>query len=169
MHPQHQYLDASPDGLLPDGTPIKIKTVHSIPEFKTIFDAAQTKNLVKGFSIELSSEGLQLKKNHRYFSQIQGQLEILDRKIYHLIVFNSIDDWEIVTVHQSKEYWAKIFPKLEAFWNESLLPEILDSRLVRNMEIREPMVSEDMNIREPNSSQEIKRGKKRRSSLVDEV
>ena len=35
------------------------------------------------------------------------------------------------------------------------------------MEIREPMVSENMNIREPSSSQETKRGKKRRSSLVD--
>ena len=167
VHPQHQYLGASVDGLLSDGTPIEIKTVHNIPEFKTIFDAAQSKNLVKGFFIELSSEGLQLKKNHRYFSQIQGQLEILDRKICHLIVFNSIDDWEIITVHRSKEYWAKVFPKLEAFWNESLLPEILDSRLVRNMEIREPMVSEDMNTREPSSSQETKRGKKRRSSLVD--
>ena len=60
VHPQHQYLAVSVDGLLPNGKPIEIKTVHNIPEFKTIFDVAQSKNLVKGFFFELSSEGLQL-------------------------------------------------------------------------------------------------------------
>ena len=66
--------------------------------------------------------------------------------ISHLIVYNSIDDREIITVHWSKEYWEKMFPKLEVFWNESLLTEILDSRVERNMEIREP-VSE--NVQQP--------------------
>ena len=41
--------------------------------------------------------------------------------ICHLRVF---DDWEIITIHRSKKYYEKIFPKLEAFWNESLLLEI---------------------------------------------
>ena len=41
-----------------------------------------------------------------------------------MICHLTIDDWEIITVHRSKEYWEKIFPKLEAFWNESLPPEI---------------------------------------------
>ncbi|XP_065574204.1 uncharacterized protein LOC136036116 [Artemia franciscana] len=62
VHPQYQYLAASVDGLLPNGTPIEIKTVHNIPEFKTIYDVAQSKNLVKAFFLELSSESLQLKK-----------------------------------------------------------------------------------------------------------
>ena len=60
VHPQHQYLTVSVDGLLPSGKPIEIKIVHNIPEFKTIFDVVQSKNLVKGFFLELSSEGLQL-------------------------------------------------------------------------------------------------------------
>ena len=44
VHPQHQYLAESVDGLLLNGTPIEIKTVHNIPQFKTIFDVAQLKN-----------------------------------------------------------------------------------------------------------------------------
>ena len=170
VHPQYQYLAASVDGLLPNGTPIEIKTVHNIPEFKTIYDVAQSKNLVKAFFLELSSEGLQLKKNHRYFAQIQGQLGILDKMVRHLIVYNSIEDWEIITVHRSKDYWEKIFPKLEAFWNESLLPEILDSRVARNMEIREPVSVKCTTAHQPKDSslsQEIKRGKKRRLSRVE--
>ena len=83
--------------------------------------------------------------------------------VCHLIVYNSIEDWEIITVHRSKEYWEKKFLKLETFWNESLLPEILNSRVARNMEIKEPVSVKCTTAQKPKGSslsQEIKRGKK---------
>ena len=71
VHLQHQYLAASVDGLLPNGTPIEIKTVHNIPEFKTIYNVAQSKNLVKteepAFLKLKTSEALQLKKKSQVF------------------------------------------------------------------------------------------------------
>ena len=56
-----------------------------------------------------------------------------------LIVYNSIDDWEIITVHRSKEYWEKYFRSLKPFGMNPYLLKFLDSRVARNMEIREPV------------------------------
>jgi hypothetical protein len=138
IHSNFQYLAASLDGCLLDGTPVEVKTVNNIPQGKTIREAANEKGLVKNFFLVPSHSGLQLKKNHKYYGQIQGQLEIANRDECHLVVFHNEHDWEVVVVPRSREYWSRILPKLDQFWNESLLPEILDSRILRSMSIREP-------------------------------
>lgn len=124
--------------MLPDGTPIEVKTVHNIPKGKTIEDGARIKGLIKGFFLQITSSGIKLKENHKYYSQIQGQLEITNQELCHLLVYNNQEDWKIIIVERSRQYWAKVFPKLERFWKDCLLPEIVDSRMERSLEIREP-------------------------------
>ena len=138
VHPTCQYLAASLDGMLPDGTPIEVKTVHNIPQGKTIEDGARIKGLIKGFFLQITSSGLKLKVNHKYYSRIQGQPEITNQELCHLLVYNNQEDWKIIIVERSRQYWAKVFPKLERFWKDCLLPEIVDSRMERSLEIREP-------------------------------
>ena len=76
--------------------------------------------------------------SHKYYSRIQGQLEIANCNECHLIVFNNKNHWEVIIVLRSGEFWSRIFPKHEWFWNKCLLPEIIDSCLIRNMLLRKP-------------------------------
>ena len=139
VHSTHQFLGTSLDGILPDGTPIEVKTVHNIPENKTIIDAARTKGLVKDFFLQSIGLDIKLKATHKYYSQIQGQLEISNQEKCCLLVYNNEKDWEVLTIERNREHWARVFPSLLSFWKESLLPEIVDSRLLRNLEPREPI------------------------------
>jgi hypothetical protein len=44
-------------------------------------------------------------------------------------------------IGRDKEFWKnKMLPKLQKFYFEALLPEIVDGRLPRSMEIREPFL-----------------------------
>ena len=51
-------------------------------------------------------------------------------------------DWEVLTVECNGENSDRIFPRLLSFWKEYLLPEIVELRLFRNLELREPILLE---------------------------
>jgi hypothetical protein len=131
------WLVTSPDGICDAGI-VEVKTVTTIPEGKTIKEAVQL-NLLKGFFLRWDTEKgcLILKREHKYFYQIQGQLNILDKENCFLVVFVDQDDFEIISVKRDICFWKQMLPKLDHFWDQCLLPELVDPRLKRSMKVRE--------------------------------
>ena len=55
VHPTCQYLATSLDEMLPNETSTEVKTVHNIPQGKTVEDKACIKSLIKGFFLKMTS------------------------------------------------------------------------------------------------------------------
>lgn len=84
---------------------------------------------------------LQLKENHAYAFQIQGQLNITKRSVCYFVVW-SPKQVIVTKIFRDKELWErKMLPKLKMFYFEALLPELIDSRVVRKLEIRDTFIS----------------------------
>ena len=80
----------------------------------------------------------EMNKNHIYYYQVQGQLHITEKKYCIFAVFTGVDIYW-VTVERDDQFWEdKMHRKLTDFYEDCLLPEILDSRYLRRMELREP-------------------------------
>ncbi|KAK2727247.1 hypothetical protein QYM36_007925 [Artemia franciscana] len=130
------WLVTSPDGICDSGL-LEVKTITNIQADKTIKEDAQG-NLVSGFlRWDPVESRLVLKREHKYYYQIQDQLNIVDKETCFLIAFVDKNDFEIVEIQHDTEFWKNMLPKLDYFWEHCLLPELIDSRLVRNMDVLE--------------------------------
>ncbi|XP_054259250.1 uncharacterized protein LOC128983994 [Macrosteles quadrilineatus] len=130
----YPFLGASPDGLVESEGLIEVKCLYSIKD-TSIEDHLKSN---KTTCIELVSGKLRLKKSHDYYFQIQGQLNIAKRKWCDFVVFTRKGELFVERIVIDEEFWAKVLPKLVQFYQECILPEIIDSRLVRNLRIRNP-------------------------------
>ena len=89
--------------------------------------------------VTISEIGIpELSKKHTYFYQIQGQIAITQRKWHDLLIY-----MEPRTSYSSKNSWgctilANLELKLDCFYVDCIVPEIIDSRKSRNMSLREP-------------------------------
>ena len=130
-------MGASPDGLIDENGLVEIKCpfsaenltaeeaeeIETLPSLRSIFDK---KNLQK------------INKNHRYYYQIQGQLNITQRE-YCIFAVWTPKSMKILRIDIDHIFWRnKMLPFLIRFYNECMLPEILDSRHNRHMPIRNP-------------------------------
>lgn len=130
---QYPYLGATPDGLIGEKGLVEIKCPFSarnmVPD-----DGIREKKI----TIWKEEEGeFILDKNHKWFYQIQGQLFVTQRK-YCIFCVWTTRGLKHETVIFDEEFWKKIFPKLTKFYFDCLLPELVDSRLARNMPVRDP-------------------------------
>ncbi|KAK2716452.1 hypothetical protein QYM36_006805 [Artemia franciscana] len=93
---------------------------------KTIKEAAQ-RNLVSGFFLRWDpvESRLLLKREHKYYYQIQGQLNIVDKETCFLIAFVEENDFEIVEVQRDTEFWKKMLPSWTTFGNIAYCPSLL--------------------------------------------
>lgn len=152
IHKSLPYLAASPDGLIGNDSIIEIKCPPSIKEF-TPEEAVQNGKL----KCMVNCKGkLILKKTDNYYYQVQGQLNITEKKfcyfvvwtpkgtyynfsIYNLtkIMFKYFIGFVIDKITKDAEFWInKIEPHVSTFYMECLLPEIIDSRFDRGLPIR---------------------------------
>ncbi|KYN27414.1 hypothetical protein ALC57_03197 [Trachymyrmex cornetzi] len=131
----YPWLGASPDGLLEENGLVEIKcslsaenltaegAIHTLPRLKSIFN---------------KKDPNVLNQNHRFFYQIQGQLNITQRDFCIFAVWTP-RSMKTVRVNRDNDFWRnKMWPFLTRFYFDCMLPEILDSRYVRHMPIREP-------------------------------
>ncbi|XP_039287348.1 uncharacterized protein LOC111052200 [Nilaparvata lugens] len=134
---EHDFLAASPDGLVGGDNLIEVKCPKSA-ENLTISEAVIK---VKSFCLEkLRCGNVRLKKNHNYYYQVQGQLHVAEKKICYFVVWTK-KDIHIEKIERGVGFgprrWRK---KLIHFYHHALLPEILDPRTCRSMAIREPSI-----------------------------
>ncbi|XP_072751049.1 uncharacterized protein [Anoplolepis gracilipes] len=75
---------------------------------------------------------------HTYYFQVQGQLHITQRKYCIFAVWTPFG-LKYTFVERDDRFWeSKMLPLLKRFYEDCLIPEIIDSRAERNMSIREP-------------------------------
>lgn len=126
------YLAASPDGLVGDNGLVEVKCVPSIEEDK-IRQAVAEKKLD---FLTFDEDTLVLKSSHKYWYQIQGQLNITGREYCDLIVFAKTDT-VFLRIYKNTEVWEEdMLPKLQCFYMECMLPELCDSRIAREQKAR---------------------------------
>ncbi|XP_070525083.1 uncharacterized protein [Cardiocondyla obscurior] len=130
------YLAASPDGIIEDDTVVEIKCPYVAREMSPS-DAILNKisNIDKIFD---KNDENKMNKRHAYYFQIQGQLHITQRDCCIFAVWTP-HGLKYTFVERDDIFWeTKMLPQLTRFYEDCLVPEIVDSRTARNMSIREP-------------------------------
>lgn len=82
----------------------------------------------------------QLKRNHNIYYDIQGQLHICEKETCLFVIWTS-NRYKVFIERVEKDdnfFHEKMENRLISFYNDWLLPELIDPRLKRGMAIREP-------------------------------
>ncbi|XP_063910990.1 uncharacterized protein LOC135128089 isoform X2 [Zophobas morio] len=133
------FLAASPDGLIGNNAIIEIKCPYSAAQMTPI-DAILQKKLAYCTS---NNGKIQLKKSSDYYFQIQGQLHITRRDICHFVIWTPLGI-EVERISRDDVFWSqKMEYRLEQFYYNCLLPELLYPQHPKNLPIR------DLRKREP--------------------
>jgi hypothetical protein len=144
----YPFLASSSDGIVKetDGSTglIEIKNILQTKDLM-IKDAAKKE---KKFCLGIRSGTLALKVNHKFFYQIQGQLNILRKDWCDLIIRRSNPyDIYIERIYRDQDLWInKMVPKLKAFYWTHVLPEIAVPRYRSVSGIRKPSIPWVCNI-----------------------
>lgn len=135
LSPEYPFLGASPDGLVGKEGLVEVKCLPSVAEKLEV--ALKNK---KKLCLELNKKKeITLKMNHNYYYQIQGQLNITKRNWCDLIVFTKQEELFVQRIVTDGKLWNEVMlPKLRRFYMECVLPEIADSRIVRQLRVRDP-------------------------------
>lgn len=105
-------------------------------EHFTAEEAVQKLPQLKGICDQKNPD--KMNQNHRFFYQVQGQLNITQRD-YCIFAVWTPKSLKMIHINRDDAFWRnKMLPSLTRFYNECMLPEILDSRHNRHMSIRDP-------------------------------
>lgn len=130
------YLAATPDGLIGDDGLVEIKCPYSIAG-ENIFKSVLAGKIKYLKVVDGAIVGLQT--THPYFYQIQGQLHVTNKLYCVFAVWTATtEEMYTETIFKDDEFWKKEMEgRLEFFFFRWLLPEIIDSRQNRGMNIEE--------------------------------
>ena len=77
-----------------------------------------------------NSNALRLNDKHKYFYQVHQQMFVTGRKWTDFVVKGSgCDSLFCERVHFSIDRWKSILPKLESFFNDWIVPELVYPRV----------------------------------------
>lgn len=124
----HPFLGASPDGLLNDEYTIEVKCPYSAN-----YQDINTTNIPY---LECINGELSLKKNHPYYTQVQGQL-FCTKRLYCLFIVYTIKDLKVIYVEKNCEFINDMLEKLSNFYNSCFKGMILEKYLYKNYNIIE--------------------------------
>lgn len=111
---EYPYLAATPDGYVGKEHTLEVKCPYT-----GRYDKIEANDKF-GF---LDDE-LQLKRNHKYYDQIQGQMFISKRSCCYFVVYTFID-FKVLTVKLDREYCTEsLLPKLSLFYDKHFLPYV---------------------------------------------
>lgn len=129
------FLGASPDGIYADGI-VEIKCPSSLARMS--LQDAKAKHQFWKFDKNLNN--YVINKNHNWYFQAQGQLHVTNRDICMFAIWFGEDmPMDVYHIHRNDTFWQeKMEGKLKDFYMECVLPELIDPRIPRSMEIREP-------------------------------
>lgn len=135
IHPKELVLAATPDGIINDGEGIiEIKCPSSMsevdPEIAALSKKIQYFKTVDGVAV--------FNKIHPYYYQVQGQLEVTGKDYCIFAMWTSTKfPLKTVKILRDKEFFEfNMKEKLTFFYEHFLLPEIIDPRISRGMEVR---------------------------------
>jgi hypothetical protein len=128
VHPQKEWLGASPDGVVLDPTYnpsdglLEIKCPYSIRDAHPLEACYDT-----SFYCFIDTDGLcKLKKDHQYYHQVQVQLFVCSDK-HHWCDFCVYTTKGIIVerINQDIEWIQKSVPKLQDYFDNYTLPELV--------------------------------------------
>lgn len=121
INPVYPYLAASPDGLIGSNYIVEIKCPFVARNMEP--ETAIREKKIK-FAIVDENNQMTLKKSHKYYSQIQGQLFITEKECCYFIVWTP-KGLLYQKIGRDQEYWSDMLPKLKTFYFDYLLKELL--------------------------------------------
>ena len=139
---EHGWLACSPDDLAQDST-AESEDQHGLVEYKcpysardtTVDEACQKKDFM---SIMKNGEVV-LKRTHKYYYQVQGQMAICKRKWCDFVIWTP-SSLTIERITFDNEFWKDTLTKLENFYDHAILPELASPRFPQGQPIREPYI-----------------------------
>ena len=126
---EYPYLGASPDGCIHDPGSVdqygllEIKCPYKYRD-KLPEDAAAQSDFCCSTSKEAGVDVLKLKRGHVYYSQIQGQLAITERKWCDFVVFTN-KGISVERIKFDPDHWQKLLSKLTEFYDNCFCPAIV--------------------------------------------
>lgn len=124
VHPEKNWLAASPDGIVKDhstGKPVGLLEVKCPYKHKdhTIRDACKDDK----FCLTPDGESYALKKDHPYYTQVQTQMATTGLKKTDFVVYTK-KETAIAPVEFDAKFWETTEPKLEKFYTEAVVPHM---------------------------------------------
>lgn len=66
--------------------------------------------------------------DYAYYAQVQGEIAVLDVEWYDFVVFNN-DTVVIDRIVADRDYWVDLLEKLEQFYLQHVIPELLSCKI----------------------------------------
>jgi len=138
------YLGASLDGWVYDPAStlqsgvLEIKCPYSIDGKLIIKErlADIVKTHGSKFFLEQNGNQLALKRNSRYYCQVQGEMAILKVPWCDFVVW-TIVDIQIERIFFDHHFWEdQLLPKLDSFYVKAMVPEILTGSLYHSLNMQ---------------------------------
>ncbi|CAH1183072.1 unnamed protein product [Ceutorhynchus assimilis] len=130
------YLAASPDGfVIENNFLIEVKCPFTIAKMDPT-EGIQTGKITFA---TIEDGALKLKRNHNYYYQVQGQLAIANKQSCYFIIWSPFGIL-IEQINRDEVFWKeKMLPKLRAFYDYFLLPELVDPLFPKGLPIRDQL------------------------------
>jgi hypothetical protein len=103
----------------------------------TLKEAARKKMICLEFAPD--NDNLQLKRNHKYYYQVQGQLNISNRKSCYFVVYvEEKQNLFVEKINKDEHLWINtMLPKLKEFYLENVLPEIIRRNIPKGLKCQD--------------------------------
>ena len=140
LMPSHSYLGASSDGLIVhNGRPnspgvLEVKCPYSI-QGNSVCNMPPL-DIAANYSAFHIADDNHLRKEHNYYYQVQGEMAVKGCKWAHFVTWTeaSKNNLHVEEIQFDEELWkAYIFPKLQQFYIDVLVPEILLRKVQSNI------------------------------------
>ena len=91
----------------------------------------------KDFMAHMKEGRVELKRTHKYYYQVQGQMAICRRTWCDFVIWTPYSI-TIERINFDENFWKDTYKKLEQFYDAAVLPELASPRHSQGQPIREP-------------------------------
>lgn len=133
---EYPGIGASPDGLIGHDAVVEIKCPFigkDVPAVEAMMD--RSTRISK--AVQYKHGMFVMNPTHDYYYQVQCQMACSGRQLCFFVV-QTLKTTEVIAVPRDDEFIEQMMTRAQIFYDTCLVPEIVDSRLERRREIREP-------------------------------
>lgn len=138
INPSMPQLGCSPDGLVTDENGdeglIEVKCPYVLRKTSPACGKEQlTKKQINNLCCQILGDGtLRLKREHKYFYQVQMQMAVCEKKFCDFVVWSK-QGLSVERILPDQDFWKYTAPKLVRFHQDYLVPEYFMMRLPRDL------------------------------------
>ena len=135
IHPEHPYVGCSPDGLVACHccTPTQGLLEVKCPASHEGLSPAELCEK-STFFCKLENSQVVLKRTHKYYYQVQGQMGVTGMTWCDFVVWTPAG-MSIERVHFDSSLWRTLLQKIQSFYLKALIPEIFTRRVLRKKQL----------------------------------